>query len=88
MKNTIPKIFIKPFLDSRKSLSFKLKSNVEIAGIQFRMNGFSEANYYQFEDIGSIKRTSRIKSIKNKLNEIDYNYNEIIQYINYIIDAL
>ena len=58
MKNTIPKIFIKPFLDSRKSLSFKLKSNVEIAGIQFRMIGFSEANYYHFEDIGCINRTS------------------------------
>ena len=90
MKNTIPKIFIKPFLDSRKSLSFKLKSNVEIAGIQFRMNGFSEANYYQFEDIGSIKRTSRIKSIKNKHNMsvVDaYDFNVVINSINGVIMA-
>ena len=64
------KLFIKPVLESKDIISFKLKSNVDIGGFQFKMSGFSDGFMYQFEDMGSIKSTMDInkKSLRKWYN--------------------
>ena len=83
MRNKIAKILIKPFMDGDNFLSFKLKSNVNIAGFQFRMDGFSKHHYYQFKDVGTVKDNLKVrdKSSKNWMNRsiVDvYNFRVVV----------
>ena len=74
------KIFIKPVFENTKLVSFKLKSNVNIFGFQFRLDGFSESYFHQFKDIGTIKDEKNISERNwNKRSIIDmYDFSVLV----------
>ena len=81
MKKKKTKIYIKPSMQGNKLVSFDMKSNVDIYGFQFRLNGFSNNHFYQFVDIGNVKKSIKAtrKNNKRKDSIVDvYDFNVLV----------